>query len=74
MRLTNTEFAVFEPHDCKISSWFDKYDNVSFRPTPLSSQIEFANFFAGFDFGLLPCGERAAIYLKHSICPSLDHR
>lgn len=50
MRLRNTEFAVFEPHDCKISSWFDKYENVSFRPTPLSNRGRSRKFLRGLLF------------------------
>jgi glycosyltransferase involved in cell wall biosynthesis len=50
LRLSNTEFVVFEPRDCKISSWFDKYDNVSFRPTPLSSQDRVRKFLRGLRF------------------------
>jgi glycosyltransferase involved in cell wall biosynthesis len=49
-RLGNTEFVVFEPRDCKISSWFDKHDNVSFRPTPLSSQDRVHKFLRGLQY------------------------
>jgi glycosyltransferase involved in cell wall biosynthesis len=49
-RLSNTEFIVFEPRDCKISSWFDKHDNVSFRSTPLSSQDRIHKFLRGLRY------------------------
>jgi len=49
-RLQDTEFVVFEPLDCRISSWFDRFDNVSFRRTPLSSQDRVERFIRGVWF------------------------
>src|SRR5579862_6346753 len=49
-RLQDTEFVVFEPLDCRISSWFDRFDNVSFRRTPLSSQDRVERFIRGVLF------------------------
>jgi glycosyltransferase involved in cell wall biosynthesis len=49
-RLRNDEFVVFEPSDCRISSWFDKYENVSFRQSPLSSQSRIQKFIFGLPF------------------------
>jgi glycosyltransferase involved in cell wall biosynthesis len=49
-RLRNTEFVVFEPRDCNIRAWFDNYENLSFRPTPFSSQQRARKFFRGFSF------------------------
>jgi glycosyltransferase involved in cell wall biosynthesis len=49
-RLRNTEFVVFEPHDCNISAWFDNYENLSFRPTPFSSRRRTRKLLRGLSF------------------------
>jgi len=36
-RLPGTEFIVYEPEDCKVSSWFSGSGNVTPRLTPLPS-------------------------------------
>jgi glycosyltransferase involved in cell wall biosynthesis len=37
-RLSDTEFVVYEPEDCRVGAWFDGAPNVSARRTPLPSE------------------------------------
>jgi glycosyltransferase involved in cell wall biosynthesis len=37
-RLPEAEFVIYEPVDCKVSSWFSGAPNVSARPTPIPSE------------------------------------
>lgn len=49
-RLSNTQFVVFEPCNCNMDLWFPKYDNVSFKRTPLSSCDRAYKFLRGLLF------------------------
>lgn len=37
-RLSDAEFVVYEPSDCRVASWFGAAPNVFARPTPLPSE------------------------------------
>lgn len=37
-RLTDAEFVIYEPADCRVGSWFGDASNVSVRRTPVPSE------------------------------------
>jgi glycosyltransferase involved in cell wall biosynthesis len=43
----NDEFVIYEPIDCKMSSWFEGTTNVVFKQTPLHSEKRFQKFSCG---------------------------
>lgn len=36
--MPKSEFVIFEPHDCRMESWFAGIPNIHFRPTPIPSE------------------------------------
>lgn len=36
-RLPDVEFVIYEPIDCQVSKWFEGFENVSARETPVPS-------------------------------------
>lgn len=49
-RLPDVEFVVYEPADCRVSSWFGGLRNVSGRQTPIPSEGRAKKFFGGFHY------------------------
>lgn len=45
--LPDVEFVIFEPYDCRVLGWFDRFDNVSARATPIQSLGRFRKYFTG---------------------------
>lgn len=49
-RLPGAEFVVYEPLDCRVSSWFGGISNISARQTPLPSVGRIRRYLAGLSY------------------------
>lgn len=49
-RLSDVEFVIFEPRDCRVSEWFSGQANLSARSTPAPSMGRLGKFMAGLSF------------------------
>lgn len=49
-RLPAAEFIIYEPVDCRVSSWFDGAANVSARQTPIPSEGRARKFIGGIRY------------------------
>ena len=48
--LSEAEFVVYEPSDCRVGSWFGDAPNVSVRRTPLPSEGRVRKFLGGLGY------------------------
>lgn len=48
--LPDVEFAIFEPSDCNMSSWFSSQSNVECLQTPLSSTSRISKIILGLNY------------------------
>ena len=48
--LPDTEFVIYEPNDCRISSWFDGVPNVFAKCTPLPSEGRMRKLLGGWAY------------------------
>ena len=62
-RLSDTEFVIYEPADCRISRWFEATPNLSYRRTPIPSKGHGRKLVEGFWYWHRSlCAERFDIF------------
>jgi glycosyltransferase involved in cell wall biosynthesis len=49
-RLSDVDFVIFEPQDCRVAAWFDGFPNVSARVTSVPSEGRLGKFTAGVSY------------------------
>ena len=49
-RLTEAEFVIYEPIDCRVGDWFGNAPNVSVKRTSLPSEGRMRKFVNGFSY------------------------
>ena len=49
-RLPEAQFVVYEPRDCRVSTWFEGAPNVTAKRTQIPSKGRFRKFASGFSY------------------------